>query len=107
MATWKPFCNLISLFSSIEYDAEYEYSFWNEIYGCVNYLNLPYDTVMNLPIYIRKFWIKRHNRQVEEEERGSEAENDAKRVGGEQLNGYAFLEQGKNNSMKMIENGGA
>ena len=88
-----PFCNLISLFSSIEYGPEYEYSFWNEIYGCVNYLNLPYETVMNLPIYIRKFWIQRHNRQAEEEEREM-SENDVRnRVGGAQLNGYARLEQ--------------
>lgn len=91
----KPFCNLISLFSSIEYDSEYEYSFWNEIYGCVNYLNLPYDTVMNLPIYIRKFWIKRHNRQAEEEEKGEDIRNTANRIGGEQLNGFARTEQAK------------
>ena len=89
-----PFCNLISLFSSIEYGPEYEYSFWNEIYGCVNYLNLPYDTVMNLPVYIRKFWIQRHNRQVEEEERGMDNMNEKDKVGGVQLNAYARIEQG-------------
>lgn len=100
-----PFCNLISLFSSIKYDSEYEYSFWNEIYGCVNYLNLPYDTVMNLPIYIRKFWIKRHNRQAAEEEREMAGQGNAGRVGGEQLNGYARVEQHKSDTMKMIENG--
>ncbi len=88
-----PFCNLISLFSSIEYGPEYEYSFWNEIYGCVNYLNLPYETVMNLPIYIRKFWIQRHNRQAEEEEREMAGMNEGNKVGGAQLNGYARLEQ--------------
>ena len=101
-----PFCNLISLFSSIEYGPEYEYSFWNEIYGCVNYLNLPYDTVMNLPIYIRKFWIKKHNQRAEEEEQQAQEMSDGKRVGGEQLNGYAFMEQGKTDEMRMIEKGG-
>ena len=106
MAISTPFCNLISLFSSIKYDAEYEYSFWNEIYGCVNYLNLPYETVMNLPVYIRKFWIKRHNRQAEEEERESASAKDGKSIGGEQLNGFARVEQGKSDVMKMIEKGG-
>ena len=100
-----PFCNLINLFSSIKYDSEYEYSFWNEIYGCVNYLNLPYDTVMNLPIYIRKFWIKRHNRQAAEEERGMMNNNAANHIGGEQINGYARVDQQKSDTMKMIENG--
>ena len=95
MATWTPFCNLISLFSSIEYGPDYEYSFWNEIYGCVNYLNIPYDTVMNMPIYVRKFWIQRHNRQAEEEEASREAQKDGSVVGGEALNAYAKVEQNK------------
>ncbi len=94
-----PFCNLINLFSSIEYSQESEYAFWNEIYGCVNYLNLPYDTVMNLPIHIRKFWIKRHNRQAEEEEKEMAEREDSKKIGGVQLNGFARTEQGR------IENG--
>ena len=89
----KPFCNLISLFSSIKYDAEYEYSFWNEIWGCVNYLNLPYDTVMNLPIYIRKFWIKRHNQQAQEQKEEEENNMAGSKVGGVALNAYARVEQ--------------
>jgi len=90
----KPFCNLISLFSSIKYDAEYEASFWEEIYGCVNYLNLPYDTVMNLPIYIRKFWIRKHNQKANEEEENAENMTAGNKVGGVALNAYARIEQG-------------
>lgn len=86
---------MISLFSSIKYDAEYEYSFWNEIWGCVNYLNLPYDTVMNLPIYIRKFWIQKHNRQAEEDKIEVENNSASKKIGGVALNAYAMVEQGK------------
>ena len=48
---------------------------------------------MNLPIYIRKFWIQRHNRQAEEEEREMAGMNEGNKVGGAQLNGYARLEQ--------------
>ena len=48
---------------------------------------------MNLPIYIRKFWIQRHNRQAEEEEREMAGANEGNKVGGVQLNGYARLEQ--------------
>ena len=89
-----PFCTLINLFSSIEYGSEYEYSFWNEIYGCVNYLNLPYETVMNMPIYVRKFWIQRHNRQAEEEKQ-SDIDSQQNKIGGIQLNAYARMEQTK------------
>ena len=94
MAILIPFCNLISLFSSIEYDDRYEISFWSEIYGCVNYLNLPYDTVMNLPIYIRKFWIQKHNMDIKEGEERATGNGD-KTIGGVSINAYARMEQGK------------
>jgi len=70
-------------------------SFWNEIFGCVNYLNLPYDTVMNMPIHIRKFWIQKHNQQAEERNAESQKENGMSIVDGESLNAYARQEQQK------------
>ena len=72
-------------------------NFWDEIYGCVNYLNLPYDTVMNLPVYVRKFWIKKHNRQVEEEqaemERAKAGQSAGDFISGEGVNAFAEMEQ--------------
>jgi hypothetical protein len=50
---------------------------------------------MNLPVYIRKFWIKRHNRQAAEEERQMAESDTSKKIGGEQINGFARTEQGK------------
>ena len=74
-------------------------NFWDEIYGCVNYLNLPYDTVMNLPVYVRKFWIKKHNRQVEEEqaemERAKAGQSAGDFISGEGVNVFAEMEQRK------------
>ena len=95
----KPFCNLISLFLSIKRDQDSVMNFWDEIYGCVNYLNLPYDTVMNLPVYVRKFWIKKHNRQVEEEqaemERAKAGQSAGDFISGEGVNDFAEMEQRK------------
>ena len=95
----KPFCNLISLFLSIDRDEESVMNFWNEIYGCVNYLNLPYETVMNLPTYVRKFWIKKHNRTVDEEkaeqERAKLGTMGGDLISGEGLNAFAEREQMK------------
>lgn len=94
-----PFCNLISLFLSIERDSDSVMNFWNEIYGCVNYLNLPYETVMNLPTYVRKFWIKKHNRTVEEEEaemeRAKLGQSSGEMISGEGINAFAEREQNK------------
>jgi hypothetical protein len=74
-------------------------NFWNEIYGCVNYLNLPYETVMNLPTYVRKFWIKKHNHTVEEEkaeeERAKLGMGSGDLISGEGLNAFAEREQMK------------
>ena len=95
----KPFCNLISLFLSIKRDQDSVMNFWDEIYGCVNYHNLPYDTVMNLPVYVRKFWIKKHNRQVEEEqaemERAKAGQSAGDFISGEGVNAFAEMEQRK------------
>lgn len=96
MAILIPFCNLISLFSSINYDQEYELSFWSEIYGCVNALGLQYETVMSMPVYIRKFWIQKHNMEAERIDREERnALGGASTIGGEVLNDYAQLELSK------------
>lgn len=97
MVKWKPFCDLISLFSSLKFDSEYELSFWNEIYGCVNYLNLPYETVMSMPTYVRKFWIQKHNRMAQEMEGGADNSKGGNVINGEAVNAYAAIEQGNAN----------
>ena len=83
---------MISLFSSLVYSSEYELSFWNEIYGCVNYLNLPYETVMSLPTYIRKFWIKKHNREALEQGPNGDGSGVSTKTGLD-VNTYAKIEQ--------------
>ena len=60
----------------------------------VNYLNLPYETVMNMPIYVRKFWIQKHNKMAEEREQSTNSGN-GKTITGEALNDFAAIEQGQ------------
>lgn len=81
----------------MEFDNDYEMRFWNEIFGCVNYLNLPYDTVMNMPIHVRKFWIQKHNQTIEEQEKERAEKGNGKQatVSGAMLNSYAKTEQSK------------
>ena len=49
---------------------------------------------MNLPVYIRKFWIQKHNQAVEEEKRAAEGSDKMTTVGGESLNAFARTEMG-------------
>ncbi len=75
----------------------YEEAFWEEIWGCVNYIKLPYETVMSMPVQNRKIWIQRHNLENEiAQKRMEEArENGNGKVGGVGINSYAGIEQQK------------
>lgn len=74
----------------------YEKAFWEEIWGCVNYIKLPYDTVMRMPVNERKIWIQRHNlEQQRERERYEKQQGGTETVNGESLNAYARVSQEK------------
>lgn len=38
-----------------------------ELFGCMKYINLRYDELMRMPTKYRKFYIKRHNDTIREE----------------------------------------
>ena len=45
---------------------EYYDALLDEIYGCFKYIGIPIDTVMNMPVQTRKYFISRHNKDTEE-----------------------------------------
>ena len=45
---------------------DYSEALLDEIYGCFKYIGIPIDTVMNMPIQTRKYFISRHNHDTEE-----------------------------------------
>lgn len=53
------------MFFSISPD-EYGDALLDEIYGCFKYIGIPIDTVMNMPIQNRKYFISRHNNECDE-----------------------------------------
>ena len=67
--------------------------FWDEIWGCVKYIELPYEVVWNMPVYIRKLWISKHNKEnnpnKNQESEGFDILNSST------INTYAALEQTK------------
>lgn len=83
-----PFIKLL-----FNFDIElYEKQYWDEIWGCVEYIKIPYDTVMNMPLQDRRIWIQKHNASVSQKE--SDKDNRGN-ISGAQLNSYAKLEMGK------------
>ena len=47
----------------------------DEIYGCFKYIGIPIDTVMNMPVQDRKYFISRHNNDCEELNRNNKNSN--------------------------------
>lgn len=90
------FSRLTNLFFSTLPD-NYEESFWDEIWGCVNYIKLPYETVMSMPVRERKIWIQKHNfeQQRLKEDMDSKDSKGLSSMTGEGLNTYAKLSQEK------------
>lgn len=72
----------------------FEINFWDEIYGCVKYIGIPYDTVMAMPVQDRKVWIQKHNIEANRNDAPPDAVSQGKgNISGEMLNGFAKREQ--------------
>lgn len=71
---------------------------WEELWGCVNYLKIPFETVMSMPVYIRKFWILKHNEATSQQNSGSGGKTAS--IDGQSINAYAQIEQGNRNTPK-------
>lgn len=54
------------MFFSISPD-EYASALLDEIYGCFKYIGIPIQTVMNMPVQERKYYISRHNKDCDEQ----------------------------------------
>lgn len=72
---------------------EYETRLEREIWGCVKYIGIPYETVMKMPIYKRKDYIRLHNEEQEGIARQHNKDSSKSTVSGMMINDYAKLEQ--------------
>ena len=72
----------------------FELSFWDEIYGCVKYIGIPYDTVMSMPVQDRKVWIQKHNIEAKKHDTPPDVnKNGSGTISGEMINWFAKNEQ--------------
>ena len=66
-----------------------------ELWGCVEYLKIPFDTLWEMPVYLRKYWIERHNDKVKNEQAMNDKTSgkNASTINSDAINTYAKLEQ--------------
>lgn len=89
------FSHLTNIFFSISSN-DYEQTFWDEIWGCVKYIEIPFDVIWNMPVYMRKIMINKHNLEQSREERSND---NAITFEGSAINTYAAIEQQKQKNM--------
>lgn len=65
MAHLRHFLTGTILFSSIS--PNYEENLKNELYCCFKYIGIPFDILDRMPIRDRKYYISRHNAEVEKQ----------------------------------------
>ena len=96
MAPLVCFSHLTNIFFSISPD-EYYPGWIEEIWGCVKYIGIPYETVMNMPVQKRKTWIMRHNmeQEIQKEEAEKAKNGNTSMIDGLGINAYAQMEQNK------------
>lgn len=87
---------MTNLFFSIS-PKEYETAFKEEIWGCYKYIGIPLDTIYNMPIQDRKYFIQRHNAEsiAEQEQFNAMNNKNENTIGGVAINSFAALEQQK------------
>lgn len=61
------------LFSGIS--PTFQQSLKEELFNCFKYIHIPYSELMTMPTKDRKFYIQRHNKVTEEENRKMEGKN--------------------------------
>ena len=62
MALLIPFLNSTILFSYVS--DNFKLSFEKEIFGCMTYIGIDHNTLWNMPVFRRKFYIQMHNEKI-------------------------------------------
>lgn len=55
---------------------------WDELTSCVKYVSIDHNTLLKMPVYIRKFYIAKHNESVKEEASKAEMSKKKRKKGG-------------------------
>ena len=69
---------------------DYADALLDEIYGCFKYIGIPIDTVMNMPVQNRKYFISRHNHDCDELNK-TYGDKNSINISGEGTNNYTQM----------------
>lgn len=79
--------------------SEFEEAFKEEIWGCYKYVGIPLETIYNMPIQERKYFIQKHNLDVKRENEAMEGNSGSgemtREFSGEALNAIAAQQMKK------------
>lgn len=77
----------------------YERILKEEIYGCFKHIGIPIETVYNMPVQDRRFYIMKHNDEQEKRRNEMESSSGRNTINGD-LNAYARNEQTNSDNFK-------
>lgn len=77
----------------------YERILKEEIYGCFKHIGIPIETVYNMPVQDRRFYIMKHNDEQEKRRNEMESSSGGNTINGD-LNAYARNEQTNSDNFK-------
>ena len=95
VAHLKPFLTGTMLFSSIS--PNFEANLKDELFCCFKYIGIPFDILDRMPVRDRKYYIAKHNGEVERENKESDG---GPEISDESINTYANLAQLNKSNMK-------
>ena len=91
MALSKPFLNGTILFSLIS--PEYERALKEELFGCFKHIKIPFDELLRMPVRDRKFYILKHNEDIENERREYEERQKGGSTKTEAIDAFTDIDQ--------------
>lgn len=100
MSQLKPFFPLTHHFFGLTY--KYKKPLLEELYVCFQYVKIPYETLMTMPTWERRFYMNIHSENVEKQ---NEARNSQQKTNGgkgtrsKSISGNALKHQMKNNKI--------
>ena len=78
----------------------YEKALKDEIYGCFKHIRIPIETVYNMPVQDRRYFILKHNEEQERLKKEHEETNSGGMRDNGDLNAYARNEQSNNKALR-------
>jgi hypothetical protein len=88
----KPFLAGTILFSSIS--PNYARNLLDELWGCFKYMKIPFEELKKMPTKDRKYFIQKHNIEVEEENEEYERRRNGGSTSTESIDRFTDMSQG-------------